>query len=216
MDDVWVPEGWSRFVLNSRIVYSTPANPTSVRIYSRAELAIFQRNGRFLDVKEDQLVFARKRKTKEKKYETGKMNFSDDKCVTSQESETTESWEASAQREELSPFLEKNGDSEAGSNLTGEVFKVSEVNEMNVDEMQLGLFNMTEDCGPKLSSAERAKLEREQAKLSEAVSRLTIDPKRKVDHKQTLEDAAKRLTNARLFKATCSESLDVTTFKTLI
>ena len=146
MDDVWVPEGWRRFVLNSSIVYTTPANPTSVKIYSRAELAIFQRNGRFLDVKEDQLVFARKRKTKEKKYETGKTNF-DDNCGTSQESQTADSCETFAQREELSPFLEKNGDSEAGSNLTGEVFKVSEVNEMNVDEMQLGLFNMTEVRG---------------------------------------------------------------------
>ena len=70
--EVFVPNGWSRIVLRGRIVYQTPA-PDSVKIYSLADLAIYHRKGRFYDVLEDQLVFSRKRKKKEKKYFANKM-----------------------------------------------------------------------------------------------------------------------------------------------
>ena len=59
-----VPEGWSRSVSSGRIVYASP-EPYSVRMYSRSELAGYQKKGRFLDVVEDQFVFSRKRKKKE-------------------------------------------------------------------------------------------------------------------------------------------------------
>ena len=68
MESAPVPPGWTRLIEKGRVLYSSPSDPTSVRIYSCSELSIFHRKGRFLDVKEDDLVFTRKRKLKEKKF----------------------------------------------------------------------------------------------------------------------------------------------------
>ena len=64
--EISVPLGWSRTVQNGRALYISPP-PFPVKIYSQTDLALYQKKGRFLDIMEDQLVFGRKRKKKEKK-----------------------------------------------------------------------------------------------------------------------------------------------------
>ena len=71
--EISVPLGWTRTVQNGRALYISPL-PFPVKIYSQTDLALYQKKGRFLDIMEDQLVFGRKRKKKEKKYLVNKMS----------------------------------------------------------------------------------------------------------------------------------------------
>ena len=80
-----MPTGWTRLVHNGRVLYSSPPNPTPVRIYSRAELETHQRKGRFLEVQADQLVFSRKRKQKEKKFIAAKKNIDEENAGQGQD-----------------------------------------------------------------------------------------------------------------------------------
>ena len=52
--------------------------------------------------------------------------------------------------------------------------------------------------------------------MSEAVSKLTIDSKRQVNHKLVLEDAAKRLNYARISRSFIDKSIDLDSFKDLV
>ena len=47
---------------------------------------------------------------------------------------------------------------------------------------------------------EKSKLEKEQEKVLLAVQNLTIEPKQKIDHKESLRESARKLNNARLSK----------------
>ena len=60
-EEAYVPAGWIRTLNKERIVFISPG-PYSVKIYSKAELMLYQKKGRFLDVSAADLVFARKRK----------------------------------------------------------------------------------------------------------------------------------------------------------
>ena len=162
MDDyVIVPEGWSRSVSSGRIVYASP-EPYSVRMYSRSELAGYQKKGRFLDVVEDQFVFSRKRKKKDDVVMKKKMSsFNTGVAVCGGESVTVQPQHVcdSTGLSSSKPMVDKEED-------------------------------------PRIR-----KLKKEQCKLAEAVSKLTIDPGKKVDNKSALESAAKRLNEARLRKS---------------
>lgn len=182
-DEIWVPEGWTRTELNGRILYVTPA-PCSIRIYSKSELTIHQKKGKFLDVLGEQLVFSRKRRKKD-------------------------------------DGLKKMKKLSCGPNSSG---------------LEVGVREQCEDdlgCIPKHCSdplgkmkvqalneekkvASLKKLANEQAKLAEAVSNLTIDPAKKVNHKSELEKAAKKLNEARLSKITGWDTQNFEVLKEMI
>ena len=65
-------------------------------------------------------------------------------------------------------------------------------------------------------SSDLKRLENERAKLTEAVSKLTQDPKRKVDHKTALEGAAKRLNLARISSSKHQDALDIDVVKKML
>ena len=199
--EIFIPGGWTRSVLNGRIVYQTPA-PFPVKIYSLADLSVYHRKGRFLDVKEDQLVFSRKRKKKEKNYVPHKVtvgnNFEDATEVGA--------FDTSLVREEAQ---DRNID---GLTEVGQVLDGDGLNDM----MGLDDFNHSTEV-PKIADnpldlikaglahekkkTDKKRLDDEHARITEAVSKLTLDPKRKLDHKSVLEDAAIRLNEARVTSA---------------
>ena len=173
-----VPPGWKRYEHNGRIVYSTqPPFPKIIR--SHAMLTEYHKRGEFLEIKPDQLVFSRKRKKREIKFEVHK--------------KVTEAVEDS--------FEIIDGPVEESTHDENTVEVVEEFQHTNIAE------NSAETAA-NISDKEKTKLDREKLKLTEAVSRLTIDPAKKVDHKQVLEAAAKRLTEARLTYAATEETND--------
>ena len=182
-EEVFIPVGWSRVILKGRIVYLTPA-PDSVKIYSLADLATYHRKGRFQDVLEDQLVFSRKRKKKEKKYVANKI-------VSSPAPEEVVEAECSRFSEEVSErFSSESQDMNDFVTLDLPSSCNFPSNPENPVSHILSAKNM------KKKVDEKKKLDIEHLKITEAISKLTIDPERKLNHKSVLEDAARRLNEA--------------------
>ena len=201
MDEESVPTGWKRLQHNGRVVYSSPPSPNSVLIRSHSELSDQHRKGRFLEVRIDQLVFTKKRRKKEKKYETKK------KALFSSENPDF-AWglvESDLSGKEASPSV----------SATSLLFPVTNT-EAKDAAMQCESDQFDSKDVPEITAKERSKLEKERSKLTEAISRLTIDPTKHVDHKVLLEAAAKRLSDARLNESVAEESFDLEGFKNLI
>ena len=225
--EISVPLGWSRTVQNGRAVYISPP-PFPVKIYSQTDLALYQKKGRFLEIMEDQLVFGRKRKKKEKKYLVNKMSSRNwqasgievqgaGACVLSgeeAEARESESGQASnaADRDERSGLEEPlagfatqstcNADN-SGEDVTADGFKITAG-----DQSRTKLLRKKKDI--------KKKMEDEHSKLADAVSKLTLDPEKKVSHKSVLEDAARRLNEARLRIPNCQDSKNLEDLKGLI
>ena len=198
-----MPTGWTRLVHNGRVLYSSPPNPTPVRIYSRAELETHQRKGRFLEVQADQLVFSRKRKQKEKKFIAAKKNIDEENAGQGQDK-----WMENFKKYEcVKDFVQCNQEeaihSPGDDSLMSEASHVDPLARKEVvgGDLQVNSNEMMKPAAvtvKEISSSERAKLEQEHQKLSDAVQKLTIDPKRAVDHQSVLEGVAKRLNQARV------------------
>ena len=193
MEECFVPPGWTRFPHNGRVVYSSPSSlhHPQVKIHSRAELSQYQRRGRFLDIDVDQFIFASKRKRKEKKYEVVKKNYPHAVVTTA-------------------PKTVRNGDETSSLKDSADYEEQLNCEEPHV-QIQTALPSTEE-----ITSGQRKKLENEQKKLSEAVSKLTIDTTRQVDHKFVLEKAALRLSNARTSQAATEVSVNLEAFKKLV
>ena len=174
-----VPEGWSRTVNNGRIIYATPA-PFSVKIYSKSGLADFHKQGRFLNVLGDDLMFSRKRKKKE-----------------------------SLEKNKKSAVVTEN-DINVGDGLSEDAvcFPLLDCDSSALLE--------TKTLDEKEKNRHLKKLEIEQAKLADAIAKLTIDPTRKVHHKSVLEAAAKRLHEARSKNSDVEDTPNITEVKRMI
>ena len=193
MDEAFVPQGWQRYLRNGRVVFSPPVLPHQrpLVIYSRGELSEYQKKGKFLDIDVDQLVFARKRKQKQKNFVTEKKDPSPEALTA------------------INPVVfdpEKDID-EKGVDIDD----VLEYNDnLKSDD------NTNDQVDSELTSGERKKLDREHQKLTEAISKLTIDPSRRVVHSEVLENAAKKLNDARAKNARKEEDVEVESLKDLI
>ena len=207
-----------RNLCKERIVYITPG-PNSVKIYSQSELAGYHQKGRFLDVLADQLVFARKRRKKEKK------------CVASKRASCGSEYSSTDQDFELEACSVYSQCSSSG-NFSEEILSTANDqgillgnltanDDRSVDEPSKGDLQILQHRNDSLDPVQdmgidRKKLENEHAKLTQAVAKLTIDPERKVDHKSVLEAAAKRLNDARLSNYDHQDTLNVDAVKKMI
>ena len=209
-DEIFVPSGWSRSVINGRIVYITAA-PHSVKIYSLADLAVYHRKGRFLEVLEDQLVFSRKRKKKEKKFTTSKLALSVVSPRTVKEGDDSNPWQSYR-----SAVISGQDDTENYQMLQEEESDFSIDNNMldqcSSNKLLPSILDKSVTVQEKKKDVKK-KLDDEHARLTEAVEKLTIDPQRKLDHKSVLEDAARRLNEARLRKLHSGDTKNVDDLK---
>ena len=213
-EDDFSPPGWSRIVRKGRIIYSSPPGSSCVKIYSKSQLLDFHKKGRFLDVSEDQLVFTLKRKPKQKNYVTVEKKS----CLSFDQSEVDmddfgsvqvdgknfSGWDQRNQLNEFQKFRVWREEDSADDIVQG-------------DADSIGVENACEN-GDKgttstISIKERAKLEKEQAKLREAVLRLTINSDKQVDHREVLEATAKRLSGVRLSDSMTTESFNIAALK---
>ena len=178
-DEIFVPSGWSRSVINGRIVYITAA-PHSVKIYSLADLAVYHRKGRFLEVLEDQLVFSRKRKKKEKKFTTSKLALSVVSPRTVQEGDDSNSWQS--YRSAVNSGQDDHGedDTENSQMLQEEESDFSIDNNMldqcSSNKLLPSILDKSVTVQEKKKDVKK-KLDDEHARLTEAVEKLIIDPK---------------------------------------
>jgi hypothetical protein len=153
-----LPPGWMISEQNKRKVYLTPL-PRRVKIDCRARLIEFQKQGKFLEMKEEDLVFGLKRKRKSKAFDQSSF-----KC----QSETS-----------------TNDD-------------VTSVDDEQHEDL-ISKFRRTlvgEDFGCENGST--GKLDREQRSLAESVRKLTKDPSKQLNHKDLLENSARKLNELRL------------------
>ena len=212
MESAPVPPGWTRLIEKGRVLYSSPSEPIFVRIYSRAELSLFHRKVHFLDVKEDDLVFTRERKLKEKNF----LPDSGAECVVQSLDNVMDKWKVSIGNnkkvkideefvdtsQDVGNFLSLHkedilnsttliGSPQVDQTTREDAHDTVEVKEMEMPQSHGNISNSLDD---KI----RIKLNKEQSKLADAIKKLTIDPKRAVNHKLVLESAAKRLNQARV------------------
>ena len=192
MDQVSVPEGWDRYLHNGRVVYSPPHLPHQRKhvIHSRAELLEHHKKGKFLDIDVDQLVFASKRKQNQKRFETKRKDPCPEATPTPLNYDTSDEWTEERDVDEKHDDLDENFE-----------YDDRKPSEQNDD---------------KITITERKKLDKEHQKLIEAVSKLTIDPSKRVSHKEVLEDAARKLDDARANNPKKEENVDVESSKDLI
>ena len=194
MDEVSLPCGWRKGEHNGRIVYFTPSSflHPSVTIHSRAELLQYQSRGRYLDVKENQLVFNRKRKQKQ-------VN-----CLR------TRSKLVNVLREsDVSKLTHTISDKERNDETdSGEIYNPQFTNIIDQADVESIL-----SIDVKVSQRDIKKLQKEQQKHAEAVVKMTIDPSRNVDHQSVLEVAAQKLNKARISKIDREKLFDAEGFK---
>ena len=150
-----LPPGWSISEHNLRKVYLTPL-PKRIKIDCKAKLVEYHSRGRFLEMKEENLVFGVKRKRKG--------NY--DSALSSKAIESSESVNV------ISPM------------------KMNQVAEEQV------LEPFSEELNHETRNLR--KLKREQLDLTEAIRKLTIDTTKPLDHKEILEDTARKLNQLRL------------------
>ena len=220
MEETVLPPGWGKHVnKDGRIFYSSPPGPNCVKIYSKSELKGFHKKGRFWDISEEKLVFTSKRKPKQKNYmKPEKKSCLDDREVAIdnvavngadvemlRDGGDTGFSMVRVDQEHISMWREESDNSIAVV-----------PNPENIGDENTANAAVVDSESATISSKERAKLEREEAKIREAVLRLTIDADRKINHKDVLENAAKRLSEVRLGGFVVTESLNIATLKDMV
>ena len=142
-----------------------------VKIHNVAVLKEYQRKGRYLDVNPSELVFSRKKK---------KVHHKQGDLEKMEAAAYTESDQTIQNKDLMMEF--DNPDEELEDMDMGEVLvQVMTEQEEKVDP-------------------EKRKLEKEREKVRSAVENLTIDPDKKVDHREILAMAAHKLNVARVSK----------------